>query len=89
MRRTNIYLADEQCVALDRIAQAEGVSRAEVVRRLIDVGLTGSGDDLLADLAAIRESAGALANDLDAPPARGEDARSRYLDEMWQRDPAR
>ncbi len=36
MRRTNIYLADEQCSALDEIARSNGTSCAELVRRLID-----------------------------------------------------
>jgi hypothetical protein len=29
MKRTNIYLAEGQAAALDRVAQAAGVSRAE------------------------------------------------------------
>jgi metal-responsive CopG/Arc/MetJ family transcriptional regulator len=34
MTRTKIYLEDRQTAMLDRIAAEEGVSRAEVIRRL-------------------------------------------------------
>ena len=36
MKRTNIYLAEGHASALDRVAEAEGVSRAELIRTLID-----------------------------------------------------
>ena len=36
MHRTNIYLDDEQIAALDAIARAEEISRAQVIRRIID-----------------------------------------------------
>ena len=89
MRRTNIYLDDAQCIALDRIAATEKTSRAEVVRRMIDRGLSGGDDDLEADLAAIHASAGALGKETFNPIPRGEDARSRHLDEVWNRAPSR
>jgi metal-responsive CopG/Arc/MetJ family transcriptional regulator len=41
MKRTNIYLAEGQAAALDRVAEAEGVSRAELIRELIDRALGG------------------------------------------------
>ena len=64
MKRTNIYLAEGQAAALDRIAQAEGVSRAELIRELIDRAIGGNpGADLTADLAAIDGSFGTLAGD--------------------------
>ena len=54
MKRTNIYLAEGQAAALDRVAEAEGVSRAELIRELIDRAIGGHpGADLTADLAAI------------------------------------
>ena len=54
MKRTNIYLAEGQAAALDRVAQAAGVSRAELIRELIDRAIGGHpGADLVADLAAI------------------------------------
>jgi hypothetical protein len=70
MKRTNIYLAEGQAAALDRVAQAEGVSRAEVIRELIDRAIGGHpGADLAADLAAIEASFGILAG--EEPFARG------------------
>jgi hypothetical protein len=62
MKRTNIYLAEGQTGALDRIARAEGISRAELIRELIDRAIGGHpGADLPADLAAIDGSFGILA----------------------------
>jgi hypothetical protein len=82
MTRTNIYLEDRQTAILDRLAKEEGVSRAEVIRRLIDRALAGRDDDLAADLAAIDESFGVLG---DANiPARGAGAREEHLARMWQ-----
>lgn len=79
MKRTNIYLADGQAEALDRVAEAEGVSRAELIRGLIDRAIGGQrGADLAADLAAIEGSFGVLAGD-DAF-SRGRDERMSYLD---------
>lgn len=60
MRRTNIYLTDEQRDALAARAAAEGTSSAELVRRLIDQALVGPSDDLADDLAAIDASCGVL-----------------------------
>jgi hypothetical protein len=81
MKRTNIYLAEGQAAALDRIAQAEGVSRAELIRELIDRAVGGNpGADLTADLAAIDGSFGILAG--DEMFARGRDERMEYLDRL-------
>lgn len=82
MTRTNIYLEDRQTAMLDRIASQESVSRAEVIRRLLDRALAGRDDDLAADLAAIDESFGAL-GDADIP-ARGAGDREEHLARMWQ-----
>ncbi|MBW3604595.1 MAG: ribbon-helix-helix domain-containing protein [Actinobacteria bacterium] len=79
MRRTNIYLTDEQCVQLDRRADAAGVSRAEVIRRLIDAGLAADDDDLARDLDVLHGSFAALADD-DIAFERGDDDRMRHLD---------
>ena len=79
MKRTKIYLADGQAEALDRVAEAEGVSRAELIRGLIDRAIGGQrGADLAADLAAIDGSFGVLAGE-DAF-SRGRDERMSYLD---------
>lgn len=81
MKRTNSYLAEGQAAALDRVAQAEGVSRAELIRELIDRAIGGSpGADLAADLAAIDGSFGILAG--DEPFARARDERMDYLDRL-------
>jgi len=82
MTRTNIYLEERQTAILDRIAGEEGVSRAEVIRRLIDRALAGRDDDFAADLAAIDESFGAL-GELDVQ-ARGSSDREEHLSRMWQ-----
>jgi hypothetical protein len=80
MKRTNIYLADGQAEALDRVAEAEGVSRAELIRGLIDRAIGGGqpGADLAADLAALEGSFGVLAG--QEAFSRGRDERMNYLD---------
>ena len=79
MHRTNIYLEQRQTEALDRLAAAEGSSRAEVIRRLLDRALIGS-DDLAEDLMAFDASFGA-APDIDVPE-RGPGARESWLSEQ-------
>jgi hypothetical protein len=81
MKRTNIYLAEGQVAALDRAAEAEGVSRAELIRELIDRAIGGRpGTDLAADLAAIDASFGILAGQEEFSRAR--DQRMDYLDRL-------
>ncbi|HEX3715207.1 MAG TPA: CopG family transcriptional regulator [Trebonia sp.] len=81
MKRTNIYLAEGQADALDRVAGAAGVSRAELIRELIDRAIGGHpGADLTADLAAIEGSFGVLAEH-DAF-SRTRDQRMDYLDRL-------
>jgi hypothetical protein len=80
MKRTNIYLDDAQSAALEQVARTQGISRAELVRQLIDRSICASGGaDLDADLAAIRDSFG-IARDEDISFGRGSDERSRHLD---------
>ena len=82
MRRTNIYLDEHQSTALDQVARTQGISRAELIRRLIDRSLSDSeAADLDADLAAIRDSFG-IARDEDIWFGRGPDERSRHLDHV-------
>lgn len=83
MKRTNLYLDEAQSAAIDEVARAEGISRAELVRRLIDRGIGAAPTDLEADLAAIEESFGVLAGDDFA--ARGPDARAAHLDRVRHR----
>ena len=81
MKRTNIYLAEGQTAALDRAAQAAGVSRAELIRELIDRAIGGHpGADLAADLAAIDASFGILAG--EDTFARLRDERMNYLERL-------
>jgi hypothetical protein len=82
MHRTNIYLEQEQCEALDRLAAEEGTSRADLIRRLLDRALAGHSSDLSSDLAAIEGSFGALAD--FEPAERQPDERSLHLDRVWR-----
>lgn len=84
MNRTNIYLSDEQRDELDARARVEGMSRAELVRRVLDRALHGESDRLSADLAAISGSFGAL-RDHDLAPDRGDGDRGVHLDRVWAR----
>ncbi|HWI04673.1 MAG TPA: CopG family transcriptional regulator [Acidimicrobiales bacterium] len=67
--RTQVYLTDDQRRMIDEIAQAEGVTLAEVVRRALD-----------AYLRAERDAAEALASTFGADP----DAAMPSRDE-WDR----
>jgi hypothetical protein len=82
MKRTNIYLEDGQSAALEQVARTQGISRAELIRQLIDrsIGASAAGD-LEADLAAIRDSFG-VAREEDVSFGRGRDERSQHLDRM-------
>jgi metal-responsive CopG/Arc/MetJ family transcriptional regulator len=82
MQRTNIYLDEQQTAVLDRLAAEEGISRAEIIRRLLTRALSRSDHDLGADLEAIRASFGALIDVV--PHERKPDARQRHLDRVWQ-----
>ncbi|HEU5266586.1 MAG TPA: ribbon-helix-helix protein, CopG family [Jatrophihabitans sp.] len=83
MKRTNLYLDERQTVALDQIARTQGISRAEVVRRLIDRSLTAEPSELDNDLAAITSSFGVLADVVAAQ--RGPDKREAHLDSVRRR----
>ncbi|MGH3633510.1 MAG: CopG family transcriptional regulator, partial [Mycobacterium sp.] len=69
MKRTNIYLAEEQTASLDTLAQQQGVSRAELIRQLLNRALTSSDDNLASDFIAIDNSFGAL-RDVEEPVRR-------------------
>jgi len=82
MKRTNIYLDEKQVMALDELARARGVSRAELIRRLLEAALDGATDDGVSeDVAAIEKSFGALAGVSDFI-SRGSDERFRHLDHI-------
>jgi len=78
--RTNIYLDEEQARSLDEAAQAQGVSRAALIRRLIDRGLGQNDGDLESDLAAIEMSFNVFSGEDFLE--RGSDERSRHLDKV-------
>jgi metal-responsive CopG/Arc/MetJ family transcriptional regulator len=84
MRRTNIYLDEEQTASLDRLAEQEGISRAELIRRLIDRALTGDDASRAADVAAIEESFGTV-GDLESA-LRGAGDREEHLARIWRRE---
>lgn len=84
MRRTQMYLTDAQRSRLAARARADGVSEAEVIRRILDegLGIHAPDDDRLA---AVDETAGLLADAPDWPEwlrdvrGRGADERLREL----------
>lgn len=82
MKRTNIYLDEGQTASLDRLAGQQGVSRAELIRQLLDRALSNTDDDLGSDLQAIADSFGAL-RDVEAPE-RGPGGREGHLDRVWR-----
>lgn len=84
MRRTNIYLNEEQTASLDRLAEQEGISRAELIRRLIDRVLTGDDASRDADIAAIEDSFGTV-RDLETASRRAGD-REEHLARIWRRE---
>jgi len=82
MRRTNIYLDEQQTASLDRLAEQEGVSRAQLIRQLLNRALAGSDDNLASDLKAIDDSFGTL-RDLDLP-GRCPGGREEHLARVWR-----
>lgn len=83
MKRTNIYLDEAQTASLDRLAVQQGVSRAELIRRLLDRALSNTDDNLASDLTAIQDSFGTLRD--VASPDRGPADREEHLGRMWRR----
>jgi hypothetical protein len=84
MHRTNIYLEEAQSSILSETANAMGLSRSELIRRLIDRGLDGDeAQDIEHDLTAIRESFGVLAGDID-DIQREPGERERYIAKLWR-----
>ena len=80
MRRTNVYLDEAQTAVLDEVAHEQGISRAELVRRLLDRGIANTPVDREVDLAAIEESFGVLADEYFS--GRGPDQREAHLDRL-------
>ncbi|HIY67184.1 MAG TPA: ribbon-helix-helix domain-containing protein [Candidatus Agrococcus pullicola] len=82
MKRTNIYLDERQTKELDHRAEMEGISRAELVRRLIDAGLREAPGNHRALQSAIDFSFGAIA--VDEGTSREEGAREEHLEQLWR-----
>lgn len=89
--RTNIYLEARQAAALDEAADSRGISRAELIRQLIDNGIGADASiDLEADLAAIEGSFGVLSGvNAFQSIAREPDDRSRHLQRIASQRAAR
>ena len=85
MKRTNIYLDEQQTELLDQRAESEGISRAELIRRFIDAGLRGSQGDRRALHAAIDASFGSMA--VEYIPSRESGDREEHLERLWQLEP--
>lgn len=84
MNRTNIYLPDGLRSRLDQRAESAGVSRAEIIRQLLEQALSAEEGDLESDIDALELSFGIL-TDWEAPTSRTDDARMRYLDRVGRR----
>jgi predicted DNA-binding ribbon-helix-helix protein len=82
MKRTNIYLDEQQTAALDQLAKQENISRAELIRQLLDRVLANADESLASDLRAIEDSFGAL-HDIDVP-VRGQGGREDHLARIWR-----
>lgn len=77
MHRTNVYLTLEEEAALDARARAEGVTRSQVLRDIIDVALDlGSTENGDAADAYLRERAGEIAAHARRLAQRDPDLRS-------------
>ncbi len=80
MERTQIYLSKEQRRQIARLAKDEGISQAELVRRILDQAL-GFDDGHAARVAAIDATAGVLPDAPDWPEwlsdVRGDSADER------------
>jgi hypothetical protein len=83
MQRTNIYLEDRQTAVLDRLAAEEGISRAELIRRILDRALQGRDDDREVDLARLDFAFGAPV-EVDLPDREAGD-RERLPDGVRER----
>lgn len=83
MQRTNIYLEERQTAALDRLAADQHVSRAQVIRQILDRAL-GTTDDMAADLAAIEQTFGAAVGASFSAPDRGAGERESHLAGIWE-----
>ena len=61
VKRTQIYLDDEQDAQLARRAAAEGLTKSALIRRAVDTYLSGDGDDAELRLARFKAAVDAVA----------------------------
>jgi hypothetical protein len=61
VRRTNVYLSEDEQMALDALAVAEGSTRSDVLRSIIDREMNLAGDADPALDAAVADAAGEIA----------------------------
>ena len=61
MRRTSVYLSEDELMALDALAVTEGSTRSDVVRSIIDRELNLNGDPDPTFDAALADAAGEVA----------------------------
>ena len=84
MRRTQIYITDEQAARIRAIARERSVSQAQVIRQILDAALD-TGDRETEARAGILATAGILAAAPDWPEwqrrVRGRSADERLTDE--------
>lgn len=68
MRRTQIYLTDEQAERIAALASDRGTTKAEVIRDIIDESLgTAAGDQEAEDRLVLTSTSGACRNYPDWP----------------------
>jgi hypothetical protein len=83
MKRTQIYITDEQATEIRRIARSRRVSGAQVIRQILDAALE-TGDAEAEARAGIIATAGILPNAPDWPEwqasVRGRSAATRLAD---------
>ncbi len=85
VRRTVIHLDERQTAALAAVARRRGVTRAEVVRHMIDDGLAAASGDLQDDLQVIGASFGVLADGAPTPLEQKISSRDEHLARLWCR----
>lgn len=62
MRRTQIYITDEQSTRIQELASSQGISQAQVIRQILDAGLE-TGDPEAEARADILATAGILTDE--------------------------
>ncbi|MEW5847258.1 MAG: CopG family transcriptional regulator [Myxococcota bacterium] len=77
MRRTQIYLSEEESLALDRAARASGLNRSQLIRQAIDQVYVAQNSSRL--VAALTGAAGAWKGPRESGEEHVEAMRSRRM----------